>query len=38
MLGAVAGLATEHGVEVRGMDAAGVSYPDFEQDLAALLA
>ena len=37
MLGAVAGLASERGVEVLGMDAAGVSYPGFEQDLAALL-
>ena len=38
MLGAVAGLASEEGVEVVGMDAAGVSYPGFEHDLAALLA
>ena len=37
MLGAVAGLASEEGVEVRGMDAAAVSYPDFESDLASLL-
>jgi 3-phosphoshikimate 1-carboxyvinyltransferase len=37
MLGAVAGLASEEGVEVRGMDAAAVSYPGFEPDLAALL-
>jgi 3-phosphoshikimate 1-carboxyvinyltransferase len=37
MLGAVAGLACEKGVEVVGMDAAAVSYPEFEQDLAALL-
>ncbi len=37
MLGAVAGLACERGVEVVGMEAAGVSYPAFEQDLAALL-
>ncbi|HYY06613.1 MAG TPA: 3-phosphoshikimate 1-carboxyvinyltransferase [Candidatus Limnocylindria bacterium] len=36
MLGAVAGLASRNGVEVLGMDAAGVSYPDFERDLAAL--
>jgi 3-phosphoshikimate 1-carboxyvinyltransferase len=37
MLGAIAGLASTEGVEVIGMDAASVSYPDFEQDLAALL-
>jgi 3-phosphoshikimate 1-carboxyvinyltransferase len=37
MLGAVAGLASEEGVEVVGMDAAAVSYPRFEQDLRALL-
>jgi 3-phosphoshikimate 1-carboxyvinyltransferase len=37
MLGAVAGLASREGVEVRGMDAAAVSYPGFEVDLAALL-
>jgi len=37
MLGAVAGLASREGVEVRGMDAAAVSYPGFEADLAALL-
>jgi 3-phosphoshikimate 1-carboxyvinyltransferase len=37
MLGAVAGLASQEGVEVRGMDAAAVSYPDFEADLASLL-
>jgi 3-phosphoshikimate 1-carboxyvinyltransferase len=37
MLGAVAGLACTNGVEVVGMDAAAVSYPGFEQDLAALL-
>ena len=36
MLGAIAGLASREGVEVRGMDAAGVSYPGFERDLAAL--
>ncbi|MGN6202703.1 MAG: 3-phosphoshikimate 1-carboxyvinyltransferase, partial [Solirubrobacterales bacterium] len=30
MLGAIAGLASEEGVEVRGMDAAAVSYPGFE--------
>jgi 3-phosphoshikimate 1-carboxyvinyltransferase len=36
MLGAVAGLASREGVEVVGMEAAAVSYPGFEQDLAAL--
>jgi 3-phosphoshikimate 1-carboxyvinyltransferase len=37
MLGAVAGLASKRGVEVVGMDAAAVSYPGFERDLASLL-
>jgi 3-phosphoshikimate 1-carboxyvinyltransferase len=37
MLGAVAGLASREGVEVLGFDAAAVSYPSFEADLAALL-
>ncbi len=37
MLGAVAGLASGEGVEVRGMDASVVSYPGFEADLASLL-
>jgi 3-phosphoshikimate 1-carboxyvinyltransferase len=37
MLGAIAGLASADGVEVGGMDAAGVSYPGFEGDLASLL-
>jgi 3-phosphoshikimate 1-carboxyvinyltransferase len=37
MLGAVAGLASKVGVEVAGMDAAAVSYPGFEADLASLL-
>jgi 3-phosphoshikimate 1-carboxyvinyltransferase len=36
MLGAVAGLASKQGVEVQGMDAAAVSYPGFEADLASL--
>jgi 3-phosphoshikimate 1-carboxyvinyltransferase len=36
MLGAVAGLASRDGVEVVGMDAAAVSYPGFERDLASL--
>jgi 3-phosphoshikimate 1-carboxyvinyltransferase len=38
MLGAVAGLASGGGVEVRGMDAAAVSYPGFQTDLQSLLA
>jgi 3-phosphoshikimate 1-carboxyvinyltransferase len=37
MLGAVAGLASREGVTVEGMDAAAVSYPAFEADLASLL-
>jgi 3-phosphoshikimate 1-carboxyvinyltransferase len=37
MLGAIAGLASREGVEVHGMDAAAVSYPGFESDLASLL-
>jgi 3-phosphoshikimate 1-carboxyvinyltransferase len=37
MLGAVAGLASREGVEVVGMESAAVSYPDFEEDLRALL-
>jgi 3-phosphoshikimate 1-carboxyvinyltransferase len=37
MLGAVAGLASREGVEVAGMDAAAVSYPGFEKDLASLV-
>ena len=37
MLGAVAGLASTEGVEVVGMDVSSVSYPAFEQDVAALL-
>ncbi len=36
MLGAVAGLASREGVEVRGIEAATVSYPGFVEDLAAL--
>jgi len=36
MLGAVAGLASEHGVEVVGMEAATVSYPGFTEDLRSL--
>jgi 3-phosphoshikimate 1-carboxyvinyltransferase len=37
MLGAIAGLASREGVEVEGMDAAGVSYPGFATDLQALI-
>jgi 3-phosphoshikimate 1-carboxyvinyltransferase len=37
MLGAVAGLASEEGVEVVGMEAAAISYPEFEQDINALV-
>jgi 3-phosphoshikimate 1-carboxyvinyltransferase len=37
MMGAVAGLASREGVEVRGMEAAAVSYPGFIDDLAALV-
>ena len=36
MLGAVAGLASEEGVTVENMEAAAVSYPSFEADLAGL--
>ena len=38
MLGAVAGLASGEGVEVEGMEAAAVSYPDFEDQVRALTA
>ena len=37
LLGAVAGLASETGVEVVGMEAATVSYPDFAHDVAELV-
>jgi 3-phosphoshikimate 1-carboxyvinyltransferase len=37
LLGAVAGLASEDGVEVLGMEAAEVSYPGFADDLGQLL-
>ena len=37
MLGAVAGVASREGVEVVGMEAAAVSYPGFEADLATLV-
>ena len=36
MLGAVAGLASREGVEVIGMEAAAVSYPGFEADIATM--
>ncbi|MEA2147937.1 MAG: 3-phosphoshikimate 1-carboxyvinyltransferase [Solirubrobacteraceae bacterium] len=36
LLGAVAGLASQEGVEVIGMDVATVSYPDFAADIAVL--
>ena len=36
LLGAVAGLASEAGVEVVGMEAADVSYPGFAEDLGGL--
>ncbi len=36
MLGAVAGVASRSGVEVDGIEAAAISYPGFEADLAAL--
>jgi 3-phosphoshikimate 1-carboxyvinyltransferase len=38
LLGAVAGLASETGVEVVGMEAAEVSYPRFAEDVAELVA
>jgi 5-enolpyruvylshikimate-3-phosphate synthase len=34
MLGAVAGVCSQHGVDVRGSDALGVSFPDFPERLA----
>jgi 3-phosphoshikimate 1-carboxyvinyltransferase len=37
MLGAIAGLASEEGVTVDGMEAAAVSYPTFESDLKRLI-
>jgi 3-phosphoshikimate 1-carboxyvinyltransferase len=36
LLGAVAGLASEEGVEVEGIEAAEVSYPTFAEDVKAL--
>ncbi len=38
MLGAVAGLASQEGVQVVGMEAAEVSYPGFARDVASLAA
>ena len=37
MVGAIAGLASSEGVEVRGFESVEVSYPGFERDLRALL-
>jgi 3-phosphoshikimate 1-carboxyvinyltransferase len=37
MLGAIAGPASRDGVEVRGIDAAAISYPEFEADIRRLL-
>jgi 3-phosphoshikimate 1-carboxyvinyltransferase len=37
MLGAIAGLASDEGVTVEGMEAADVSYPTFADDLGSLL-
>ncbi len=37
MIGAIAGLASRDGVTVHGMEAAAVSYPRFEADLARLV-
>jgi 3-phosphoshikimate 1-carboxyvinyltransferase len=37
MLGAIAGLASDEGVTVDGMEAADVSYPTFADDLGALI-
>jgi 3-phosphoshikimate 1-carboxyvinyltransferase len=38
MLGAIAGLASNDGVEIDGFDAVAVSYPRFERDLRSLIA
>ncbi len=38
MVGAIAGLASEEGVDVEGFEAVAVSYPRFERDLRSLLA
>ena len=37
MLGAIAGLASDEGVTVEGMEAAAVSYPTFTEDLERLV-
>jgi 3-phosphoshikimate 1-carboxyvinyltransferase len=37
MMGAIAGMASQEGVEVVGMEAAAVSYPRFMDDFAALV-
>jgi 3-phosphoshikimate 1-carboxyvinyltransferase len=37
MLGAIAGLAASEGVEIRGFEAAGISYPGFGRDLTTLV-
>jgi 3-phosphoshikimate 1-carboxyvinyltransferase len=37
LLGAVAGMASDEGVEVAGMEAAAVSYPRFEDDIRELV-
>ena len=37
MVGAVAGLASDQGVEVQGFEAVSVSYPRFERDLRSLI-
>ena len=38
MMGAVAGVASREGVEVQGIEAAAISYPQFLEDLAELIA
>jgi 3-phosphoshikimate 1-carboxyvinyltransferase len=38
MLGAVAGVCSQHGVDVHGSDALGVSFPDFSERLAGVTA
>ncbi len=37
MVGAIAGLASQEGVEVEGFDSVAVSYPRFERDLRSLI-
>ena len=37
MMGAVAGMASEEGVRVVGMEAATISYPSFTEDFAQLV-